>query len=159
MVILYLTRVASMSYLSNELERKISIPLAPLCLLFCGSNVSQRHTWILQQLEQTHAVLRCVYTCTVNILCLEPISHCRLNKYTHNGYSCVPLRLQQVLHSKKTQAARSLVYSSLNKYTQATHVFLFVSSTSLIQQLEQTHTGCSDVFLLVNGWCPKLFSM
>ena len=76
MVTLYLTRLASMSYLSNELERKISIPLAPLCLLLCWSNVSQRHTWILQQLEQTHAVLRCVYTCTVNILCLEPISHC-----------------------------------------------------------------------------------
>ena len=57
MVTLYLTRLASMSYLSNELERKISIPLAPLCLLLCWSNVSQRHTWILQQLEQTHAVL------------------------------------------------------------------------------------------------------
>ena len=136
MVTLYLTRLASMSYLSNELERKISIPLAPLCLLLplCWSNVSQRHTWILQQLEQTHAVLRCVYTCTVNILCLEPISHCRLNKHTHNGYSYkyVPFRLQQVSHGKKTQAARSLVYSSLNKYTQATHVFLFVSSTCLI---------------------------
>ena len=134
MVTLYLTRFASMSYLSNELERKISIPHAPLCLLLCWSNVSQRHTWILQQLEQTHAVLRCVYTRTVNSLCLEPSSHCRLNKHTHNGYSyiCVPLRLQQVSHGKKTRAARSLVYGSLNKYTQAAHVFIFVSSTGLI---------------------------
>ena len=137
MVTLYLTRLASMSYLSNELEREISIPLPPLCLLLPlgWSNVSQRHTWILQQLEQTHAVLTCVYTCTVNILCLEPISHCRLNKYTHNDYSyiCVPLRLQQVSHGKKTRAARSLVYGSLNKYTQAAHTCVpFVSSTSLI---------------------------
>ena len=132
----YLTRLASMSYLSNELERKISIPLAPVCLLLLllWSNVSQRNAWILQQLEQTHAVLRCVYNRTENSLCLEPSSHCRLNKHAHNGFSYkyVPLRLQQVSHGKKTRAARSLVHGSLNKYTQAAHVFIFVSSTGLI---------------------------
>ena len=61
MVTLYLTRLASMSYLSNELERKMPIPLVPLCLLLCWSNVSQRHTWILQQHTQMCTAQMCVH--------------------------------------------------------------------------------------------------
>ena len=106
----------------------------------------------------TNAVLRCVYTCTVNILCLEPISHCRLNKYTHNGYSCVPLRLQQVSHGKKTRAARSLVYGSLNKYTQAAHMCSSLSLQLVLYSSWSKHTLAAQMCSFLSTACvPSYF--
>ena len=122
MVTLYLTRLASISYLSNELERKMPIPLVPPFVCYCAGVMFHR---------DTHG------------------SYSSLNKHTHSAQMCVhlyskyPLSRTYLTLQVEQIHTQWLLMCSSSSTASLTWQKDMGCSQSRIWQLEQIHTGCS----------------